>query len=216
MNIILLGPPGVGKGTHAVKLMEKYNIPQISTGDILRQARAAGTEIGKKAQAFMDAGKLVPDEVIVGVIEDRIKQPDCKNGAIFDGFPRTVEQAKAMDALFTRMKLKLDAVVNLQAGDALLIKRLTGRRGCPKCNANYNVYFGPPKKEGVCDKCASALTQRKDDNEQTIKDRLQVYRDQTAPLIEYYSKRKGLIKTLQTDKNDVETLTRELISLLGG
>ncbi|MFP4522209.1 MAG: adenylate kinase [Fibrobacterota bacterium] len=202
MHLILLGPPGVGKGTCAVKLVAKYGIPQISTGDILRAARKEGTEMGKKAAEYMDSGRLVPDDVIVGIIEERLKADDCKNGEIFDGFPRTVEQAKALDEMFKKSGKELDAVIKLTAPDDLLIKRLSGRRMCKECNANYNIYFGKPSKEGICDKCGGELYQRDDDNEATIKNRLKVFYEQTSPLDEYYKKQNKIIPIDASNESD--------------
>jgi adenylate kinase len=186
MNIILLGPPGAGKGTQAKMLVEKYHIPQISTGDILRAAVKEGTQLGKEAKSYMDKGELVPDSVVIGIVEERIQEPDCKNGYMLDGFPRTVPQAKALDEMLQKLSSQIDHVVSIEVPQEELIKRLTGRRTCRECGAGYHVMFDPPKKEGVCDKCGGELYQRDDDNEQTVRSRLQVYDSQTKPLIEYY------------------------------
>jgi adenylate kinase len=186
MNIILLGPPGAGKGTQAKMLVEKYHIPQISTGDILRAAVKEGTQLGKEAKSYMDKGELVPDSVVIGIVEERIQEPDCKNGYMLDGFPRTVPQATALDEMLQKLGSKIDHVVSIEVPQEELIKRLTGRRTCRECGAGYHVMFDPPKKEGVCDKCGGELYQRDDDNEQTVRSRLQVYDSQTKPLIEYY------------------------------
>ena len=195
MKLVLLGPPGAGKGTQAKKLIEQYTIPQISTGDILRQAVKDGTELGKKAKTYMDQGALVPDDVIIDIIKERIKADDCKNGYIFDGFPRTVAQAKALDQVMKDLSTKLDAVVSIDVPEDEVVKRLSGRRTCKSCGALYHIHYNPPTKEGVCDKCGGDLFQRDDDNETTIRQRLAVYRDQTSPLIKYYTKQ-NLVKAI--------------------
>ncbi len=195
MNLILLGPPGAGKGTQAKRLVEKYGIPQISTGDILRAALKAGTELGREAKKFMDAGQLVPDEVVIGIIRERVKADDCKGGFMLDGFPRTIKQAEALDDVLAKMGSRIDHVVSIEVADAELIKRLTGRRTCPACGAGFHVMFDRPKVEGVCDKCGGRLIQRDDDNEATVTNRLKVYKAQTEPLIAYY-KGKGLLRSI--------------------
>jgi adenylate kinase len=188
MNIILLGPPGAGKGTQAKMLIDKYRMPQISTGDILRAAVKEGTPLGKEAKSYMDKGQLVPDSVVIGIVEDRIQQPDCRNGYMLDGFPRTVPQAEALDEMLRKRKAKIDHVVSVEVARDELVKRLTGRRTCRECGAGFHVHFDPPKKTGTCDKCGGELYQRDDDNEKTVTARLQVYESQTLPLIEYYRK----------------------------
>lgn len=195
MRLIFLGPPGAGKGTQAKMLIERYNIPQISTGDILRAAVKEGTPLGKKAKEYMEAGKLVTDDIVIGIMQDRMKCDDCKAGFILDGFPRTVAQAEALDAMLKDLNMPLDKVLALTVPDEELLKRLTGRRTCKSCGQMYHVVFDPPKKEGVCDKCSGELYQRADDNEETIKNRLSVYHSQTAPLLEYYGK-KGLLREI--------------------
>ena len=195
MNLILLGPPGAGKGTQAKRLMEKYGIPQISTGDILRAAVKDGTEMGKKAKEYMDAGKLVPDEVVIGIIDDRLKEADCKKGYMLDGFPRTVPQAEALDKVLAGMGSKIDHVISIEVPEKELIGRLTGRRTCKDCGAGFHQMFDPPKVEGVCDKCGGELYQRDDDNVATVTNRLKVYTDQTQPLIDYYQN-KSLIRPI--------------------
>jgi adenylate kinase len=194
-NIILLGPPGAGKGTQAVKIAEKYNIPQISTGDILRSAVAAGTNLGKEAKKFMDRGDLVPDEVVVGLVDERLMDTDCKDGYILDGFPRTVEQAKSLDLILDEKGDGITHVVSIDVDEDELIERLTGRRTCRKCGAMYHVKFEPPKSEGKCDKCDGELYQRDDDKKETITARLRVYNEKTELLIEYFSK-KGLKRSV--------------------
>ncbi|TLN23044.1 adenylate kinase, partial [bacterium] len=175
MRIILLGGPGAGKGTQAKKLVDKYGIPQISTGDMLRAALKEGTALGLEAKKFMEAGKLVPDEVVIGLIEERIKLDDCKKGFMLDGFPRTVGQADALKKVLDSMSLKIDHVVSIDVANEELVARLTGRRTCKACGSGFHVLFDPPKKEGVCDKCGGELYQRADDNEETIRSRLKVY-----------------------------------------
>ena len=182
MNIILLGPPGSGKGTQAKMLMEIYTIPQISTGDILRAAVANQTALGKQAKECMNKGALVPDELVVKIVEERLKERDCGRGFILDGFPRTVAQAEALD----RLNIKIEAAVNVEVGNDELMKRLTGRRTCRTCGAMYHIYFNPPRRDGVCDTCNGELYQRDDDKEETIQTRLVVYEQQTNPLISWY------------------------------
>jgi adenylate kinase len=186
MNIILLGPPGAGKGTQAKMLVEQYQIPQISTGDILRAAVKEGTQLGKEAKSYMDKGELVPDSVVIGIVEERIKEPDCAKGYMLDGFPRTVPQAEALDGMLQNLSSAIDHVVSIEVGKEELVKRLTGRRTCRECGAGYHVMFDPPKKEDVCDKCGGELYQRDDDNVETVTSRLEVYEAQTLPLIDYY------------------------------
>lgn len=195
MRLILLGPPGAGKGTLARPLIETYHIPQISTGDILRQAVKDGTELGKSAKSYMDRGDLVPDDVIIGIVKERIKAADCQPGYIFDGFPRTLPQAEALDRVLQELGTPLDAVINMDVPEDVVVTRLSGRRTCRSCGALLHVVFNPPVKEGVCNVCGGELYQRDDDNETTIRQRLGVYRQQTFPLIEYYAKR-GLMKTI--------------------
>ncbi len=193
MRIVLLGAPGAGKGTQAKKLIEKYGIPQISTGDILRKAVADGTPLGKEAKSYMDKGELVPDSVVIGLVKERLQQDDCKKGFILDGFPRNTAQAETLDKVLDEMGMPLQVALSVDVDFDVLMKRLTGRRTCKSCGQMYNIYFSPPQKEGVCDKCGGELYQRDDDKEETIKKRLDVYEAQTAPLIDYYEK-KGILK----------------------
>lgn len=195
MKLILLGPPGAGKGTQAKMLTERYGIPQISTGDILRAAVKEGTPMGIQAKACMDAGSLVPDEVVVGIVRERLQQPDCAAGFILDGFPRTVAQAEALRANLAELGKELDAVIALEVDVEALVERLTGRRTCKACGRGYHVRFDPPATEGVCDACGGELFQRDDDQEATIRKRLQVYEEQTAPLAGYY-RGHGLLTTI--------------------
>ena len=188
MHILLMGPPGAGKGTQAANLVKEFTIPHISTGDMFRAAVKEGTELGKQAKACMDAGKLVPDEVTIGIVGERLAKPDCKKGFILDGFPRTVEQAAALDTILADLKIKLTSVLNINVPAADLIERAVGRRICKKCGATYHVKFNPAKKDGICDVCGGELYQRADDSEATMKNRLSVYEAQTKPLVDYYKK----------------------------
>ena len=212
MNLILLGAPGSGKGTQAKFLVRKYSIPQISTGDILREEVKSGTVLGLKAKEYMDKGQLVPDEVVVGMVEERVKKGDCTAGFILDGFPRTVAQADALEGTLQRMKKALSRVILVNVDEDELVKRLTGRRVCEKCGAGYHVIFDPPKQEGVCDKCQGKLYQRDDDKESTIRNRLKVYNNQTAPLIEYYQKKQLL--SLVDGMGSIEEIFRRISKAL--
>jgi len=193
MRLIMLGPPGAGKGTQAQLLIEKLKIPQISTGDMLRGAVKQGTELGLKAKEYMNSGKLVPDQVVVGLIKERISKSDAAKGFILDGFPRTVAQADSLTNMLNELGIELDHVISIEVPDAELLRRLAGRWTCRNCNAMYHQEFSPPKVKGVCDKCKGELYQRDDDKEATIRARLETYRKQTQPLIDYY-KNKGLLK----------------------
>ncbi len=196
LHIILMGPPGCGKGTQGKMLEERYGVPQLSTGDMLRAAVREGTAVGREAKLFMDRGELVPDATIVGVIAERLEQTDCAKGCIFDGFPRSLGQAEALDRMLQESGRALNAVVNIAVSDEEVVKRLTGRRQCRNCGTGFHVAFKTPQQEGVCDACGGELYQRDDDNEQTIRDRLRVYNEQTAPLIEYYRER-GLLQNVE-------------------
>ena len=184
MKLIMLGAPGAGKGTQAEVISEHLNIPTISTGNIIREALKSGTELGMKAKEYMDSGRLVPDEVVIGIIRDRLAQDDCQNGFILDGFPRTIPQAEALD----RMGVDIDRVIDIEVADETIARRVSGRRVCPACGASYHVDYKKPTSEGVCDKCGATLVQRKDDHPDTVRERLQVYHDQTEPLKEYYTR----------------------------
>lgn len=188
MNIILFGPPGAGKGTQAVGIAKKYKLPHISTGDMFRETAASGSELGKKLQGFMSAGKLVPDDVVIEVVRERISKPDTKNGFLLDGFPRTVEQAKSLDKILADKNSRIDNVLYIFLSEEEIVRRLTARRNCGQCGANYNLVSQPPKKEGACDKCGGKLVQRADDNDATIRNRIKVYNEQTTPLIDFYAK----------------------------
>ncbi|WP_198305287.1 adenylate kinase [Arcobacter vandammei] len=212
MNLMLFGAPGAGKGTQAKFLIEKYNIPQISTGDILRAAIADKTEMGMEAKNFMDAGKLVPDSTIIGIIKDRLAEPDCKNGFILDGFPRTLAQAEALNELMKNMNINLDKVISLNVPDELIVGRITGRRVCGKCGASFHVEFNPAKKDDICDYCEGELIIRKDDNAETVKSRLEAYHTQTSPLIDFYKKMNLFIELDGT--KDVSEVTKDMIEAL--
>jgi adenylate kinase len=198
MRIILLGEPGAGKGTYSAELVKKYSIPQISTGDMLRSAVKAGTELGIKAQEFMKRGELVPDSVVIGLIRERIKKEDAQNGFILDGFPRTVPQAESLEGMLKEMKIKLDCVLKIEVSRGVLIRRLTGRRVCPSCGSTFNIETMKPLREGICDKCGKELIQRADDKPDTIENRLTVYQKDTEPLISYYEK-KALLKRVSCE-----------------
>ncbi|MFZ5996364.1 MAG: adenylate kinase [Nitrospirota bacterium] len=213
MRIVLLGAPGAGKGTQAKKIIEKYPIPQISTGDLLRAAVAAGTALGKEAKSYMDKGELVPDRVVLGMVQERLKLDDCKKGFILDGFPRNTKQAEALDSMLASMNMPLTAALSVDVPFDDLMKRLTGRRTCKSCGQMYNVYFNAPQKEGVCDKCGGELFQRDDDKEETIKKRLEVYNAQTAPLIDYYGK-KGILKSV-SGTGSIDDIFGKVCSALG-
>ncbi|HDP24218.1 MAG TPA: adenylate kinase [Deltaproteobacteria bacterium] len=195
MKIILIGPPGAGKGTQAKRMIDRLGVPQISTGDMFRAAVKEGTPMGLKAKEYMDKGVLVPDDVVIGVVEERFGKPDCAGGFVLDGFPRTQEQARALDGILDKMGTTLDHVVVIEVPDDYLVNRLTGRRTCRGCNYMHHIEYDPPKKEGVCDKCGGELYQRDDDKEETIRQRLKTYHAQTSPLITYYSG-KGIVRTI--------------------
>ncbi len=196
MRIVLLGAPGSGKGTQAKLLADKYKIPQVSTGDLLRAAVNSGSDLGRKAKAAMDGGQLVSDDVVLGIIQERLSKPDAKAGFVLDGFPRNIPQAQALDAMLARLGQPLQLALLVDVGSEVLMKRITGRRICTQCGAIYNVYFSPPKTQGKCDKCGGSVTQRSDDNEETVRKRLALYEEQTAPLVSYY-KAQGKLRTVR-------------------
>ena len=199
MNLILMGAPGAGKGTQSAKISEKYQIPAIATGDILRGAIKEGTELGKAAKSYIDAGQLVPDEVVIGIIKEYLASDACKNGFILDGFPRSIPQAEALDA----MGVKIDVVLSIEVEDEKIVERMSGRRVC-SCGASYHVAYNPPKTEGVCDKCGAALYIRADDAAETVKNRLETFHAQTEPLKDYYSQ-KGILVTVQGQEEVADT-----------
>jgi adenylate kinase len=213
MRIVLLGAPGSGKGTQAKKLVADYGYPQVSTGDLLRDAVARGTEHGLRAKAAMDAGGLVSDEIVLGILKDRIAQPDAAKGFILDGFPRNLAQAEALEGVLAELGQPLDAAVLLELDHAILLKRLTGRRSCKSCGRVYNIYFLPPPADGRCESCGGELVQRADDKEETISRRLEVYRAETEPLIAYYEKL-GKLRTVDADAG-FDVVYRRLVETLG-
>ncbi len=212
MKIILLGPPGAGKGTQAAGIVEKYNIPHISTGDIFRKNIKEGTELGKKAKEYMDKGLLVPDELTVGLVTDRISQDDCKNGFMLDGFPRNVSQAKYLDSFLQKTNIALDKVVNIEVDKSILVERAVGRRICKSCGATFHIEFNPPKENGVCDVCSGELYQRADDTEETVSKRIQVYLDETKPLADYYCK-SGIIADINGQQS-IDKVFNDIVSAL--
>ena len=206
MRFILLGPPGAGKGTQAAVIKDKYSIAHVSTGDILRENVKKGTSLGKEAKSFMDSGKLVPDELIIAMVRDRLKNTDCVKGFLLDGFPRTVSQAEALDHLLSNLEVNLDAVILLDVPDDVVIERLSGRRICRRCGTIYHVNFNPSADGSVCDRCGGEIYQRDDDREEVIRNRLNVYYEQTSPLIEYYEK-KSLLKKVDASESSDTVLT---------
>ncbi len=213
MKIIMLGAPGAGKGTQAKKIAEKYGIPHISTGDIFRANIKGGTELGLKAKTFMDQGKLVPDEITIGMLMDRIKADDCAKGYVLDGFPRTIPQAESLTAALAAQGEAIDYAVNVDVPDENIITRMSGRRACLSCGATYHIQFNPPKAEGVCDTCGSALVLRDDDKPETVKNRLAVYHEQTQPLIDYYQKA-GVLKEVDGTQ-DLNKVFADIVEILG-
>lgn len=213
MNIMLFGAPGAGKGTQAKYIIEKYGIPQISTGDMLRAAVSAGTPMGLEAKACMESGKLVSDEIIVGIIKDRLAMEDCKKGFILDGFPRTLSQAKSLEKLMKEMNISLDKVISLNVPDSLIVGRVVGRRVCKSCGGSFHIEFNPSDKDGICDFCGEALVQRKDDNAETVAKRLAEYHSQTAPLFDFYKER-GVMEEIDGTKG-IKEITKDIFEILG-
>ncbi|AJA49710.1 adenylate kinase [Clostridium pasteurianum DSM 525 = ATCC 6013] len=213
MKIILLGPPGAGKGTQAKQISTKYNIPHISTGDIFRKNISEKTELGVKAQSYIDKGLLVPDELTIDIIKDRLDNEDCKNGFLLDGFPRTVKQAEALELFLNQKGDKIDYVLLVKVPESSILERMTGRRVCLKCGASYHIKFNPPKVLGKCDACNSDIIQRKDDSEETVKERIDVYNKQTEPLIEYYDDKKIMHSVDGTQ--DIEVVFKSISDILG-
>ncbi len=213
MKIIMLGAPGAGKGTQAKMIADKYQIPHISTGDIFRANIKNGTELGKEAKKYMDQGLLVPDELTVKILLDRVAQPDCANGYVLDGFPRTIPQAEVLDKALTELNDKIDYAINVDVPDENIVKRMSGRRACVACGATYHIEHIPPKKEGVCDKCGETLILRDDDKPETVLNRLKVYHDQTQPLIDFYT-RKGVLKSVDGTV-DMQDVFASIVAILG-
>lgn len=214
MKIVFMGPPGAGKGTQAEKIIENYQIPHISTGDMFRKAIKDQTELGMEAKRYMDQGALVPDHVTIGIVKDRLSESDCKSGFLLDGFPRTVDQAKALDEILTSLDSKIDYVINIDVDLDILKERLTGRRICRSCGATYHMIFNPPAVAGTCDKCGGELYQRKDDNEETVGNRLDVYVNQTKPLLDYYSLAGNLVNI--NGQQSIDLVFAEIQDVLGG
>ena len=213
MKIIMLGAPGAGKGTQAKKIADKYQIPHVSTGDIFRFNIKEGTDLGKKAKEYMDQGMLVPDELTIGMLLDRISQADCENGYVLDGFPRTIPQAEKLDEALSEKGDQVDYAIDVDVPDENIIRRMGGRRACLNCGATYHIVYAPPKKDGVCDVCQSTLALRDDDKPETVQKRLDVYHEQTQPLIAYYSE-KGILKSVDGTQ-DMELVFSQIISVLG-
>lgn len=209
MKLMIMGPPGAGKGTQAERLVKDLDITHISTGDMFRAAIKEGTEMGNKAKEYMDKGQLVPDEVVVGMVKDRLSQPDCARGFLLDGFPRTLPQADALSNTLASMGIKLDGVINIEVPRERLMARLTGRRVCKACGASFHVLFNAPQKNGACDSCGGELYQRSDDNEETVSNRLDVYEAQTQPLIDYYQKQ-GVLLNINGDQ-DINLVLKDIL-----
>ncbi|MEK3733337.1 MULTISPECIES: adenylate kinase [Paenibacillus] len=214
MNILFMGPPGAGKGTQAEHIVNEFGIPHISTGDAFRLAIKQGTPVGIKAKEYIDQGLLVPDDVTIGIVEERLQQSDCEKGFLLDGFPRTLSQAEALDEILARLSTQLDHVINLKVDRDKLMARLTGRRICKQCGSTYHVIFNPPKQEGICDKCGGELYQRSDDNEESVGIRLDEYINKTAPLLTFYEN-KGLLRQIDGDQ-EIDAVSAQIASILRG
>ncbi|AGX02172.1 adenylate kinase [Bacillus sp. NRRL B-14911] len=214
MNLVLMGLPGAGKGTQAEKIVEKYGIPHISTGDMFRAAIKEGTELGLEAKSFMDKGELVPDQVTIGIVRERLSKEDCNKGFLLDGFPRTVAQADALEDILSELDKKIDYVINIDVDQSILMERLTGRRICKNCGATYHLVFNPPAKADECDRCGGELYQRADDNAETVKNRLDVNIKQTKPLLDFYET-KGYLRNID-GQQEISKVFTDLDALLGG
>ena len=213
MNLVLMGLPGAGKGTQAEQIVDKYEIPHISTGDMFRSAIKEGTDLGLQAKSFMDKGELVPDEVTIGIVRERLSKADCEKGFLLDGFPRTVPQAEALETILSDLNREIDFVINIDVEKELLMERLTGRRICKSCGSTYHLVFNPPATEGVCDRCDGELYQRADDNEETVQNRLEVNLKQTKPLLDFYET-KGYLRNIN-GQQDIRKVFADLDELLG-
>ncbi len=213
MKIIMLGAPGAGKGTQAKKIAEKYSIPHISTGDIFRVNIKNGTELGKKAKTYMDQGLLVPDELVVDLVVDRVKQDDCSNGYVLDGFPRTIPQAEALDKALAAMGEAMDYAINVEVPDENIVRRMSGRRACVDCGATYHIVYAPTNEENICDNCHGELILREDDKPETVQKRLNVYHEQTQPLIDYYTEKNILVEVDGTV--DIDEVFAAIVNVLG-
>ena len=214
MNLVLMGLPGAGKGTQAERIVAQYGIPHISTGDMFRAAMKEETELGLQAKSFMDKGELVPDEVTIGIVRERLSKEDCQTGFLLDGFPRTVPQAEALEQILESLNKKIDYVINIDVDKEILMERLTGRRICKNCGATYHLVFNPPANEGVCDRCGGELYQRADDNAETVQKRLDVNIQQSQPLLDFYNE-KGYLRTID-GQQDIEKVFADIEQLLGG
>ena len=212
MNVLLMGPPGAGKGTQADLIKDRYPIPHISTGDMFREAVSTGTELDKEAKKYMDSGKLVPDEVTIGIVQERLAQDDCKEGFLLDGFPRTVKQAEALDQVLAKLGKKVEAAINITVPEDILYERMSGRISCKDCKTVYHLKFNPPAKAGICDKCGGELIQRSDDQGDTVKRRLEVYAEQTNPLIEYYEKQ-GVLNDIDGNR-DSQAVFADIVKVM--
>jgi adenylate kinase len=214
MNLVLMGLPGAGKGTQAEKIVEKYGIPHISTGDMFRAAIKEGTALGLEAKSYMDRGDLVPDEVTIGIVRERLSKDDCQKGFLLDGFPRTVAQAEALENILAELNRSIDYVINIDVDRSILMERLTGRRICKDCGATYHLVFNPPAQPGVCDKCGGELYQRADDNEETVANRLEVNLKQAKPLLDFYEE-KGYLRNIN-GQQEIDKVFEDISELLGG
>jgi adenylate kinase len=213
MRILLMGPPGAGKGTQAERISGYCKIPHIATGDIFREAIRSGTDLGRQAKSYLDAGELVPDAVTIGIVRERVQALDCKAGFLLDGFPRTIPQAEALERLLDELSMKLDLVLNIKVAPAVLVERLTGRRICRQCGTSYHLVFNPPKQDGICDRCGGELYQRSDDTPETVSDRMRVYTNKTAPLLKFYRQR-GLLRDVDGEPG-IDAVWDAILGLLG-
>lgn len=213
MRILLMGPPGAGKGTQAERIAGRWKMPHIATGDIFREAIKAGTDLGREVKSYLDAGELVPDAVTIGIVRERLQEPDCTPGFLLDGFPRTIPQAEALERLLDDLSMNLDLVLNIKIAPAVLVERLTGRRICRQCGTSYHLVFNPPKQDGICDRCGGELYERSDDTLETVGDRMRVYTNKTAPLLEFYRQR-GLLREVDGEPG-IDAVSDAILGILG-